>query len=48
MLKTGPVNSPYYGLLQTGGDCTILLCCDFQDPVEMIPLLVDEWKREQK
>jgi len=44
----GPVNSPYYGLLQTGGDCTILLCCDFQDPVEMIPLLVDEWEKGAK
>ena len=32
----GPLNSPYYGLLQTTGDCTILLCADFQDPVSMI------------
>ena len=32
----GQFNSPYYGLLQTTGDCTILICADFQDPVEMI------------
>ena len=31
----GQFNSPYYGLCQTTGDCTILMCADFQDPVEM-------------
>lgn len=40
----GQFNSPYYGLCQTTGDCTILLCCDFQDPVEMIPRFVEEWE----
>lgn len=44
----GQFNSPYYGLQQTTGDCTILLCCDFQDPVEMIPLLVKEWEKGAK
>ncbi len=39
----GQFNSPYYGLLQTTGDCTVLLCADFQDPVEMIPEFVQEW-----
>ena len=33
----GQFNSPYYGMLQTTGDCTISMVCDFQDPVEMIP-----------
>lgn len=32
----GQFNSPYYGLCQTTGDCVIGMCCDFQDPVEMI------------
>lgn len=41
----GQFNSPYYGLCQTSGDCTISLCCDFQDPVEMIPKLVAEWEK---
>ena len=29
----GQFNSPYYGMLQTTGDCTISMVCDFQDPV---------------
>ena len=40
----GQFKSPYYGLLQTDGDCTILLCCDFQDPIELIPQMVQEWE----
>ena len=44
----GQFNSPYYGLCQTTGDCTILLCCDFQDPVELIPQMVHEWEKGNK
>ena len=44
----GQFNSPYYGLCQTTGDCTIAMCCDFQDPVEMIPKLVKEWENGYK
>lgn len=44
----GQFNSPYYGLCQTTGDCTISVCCDFQDPVEMIPKLVEEWEKGYK
>ncbi|MBR1701104.1 MAG: glycosyltransferase family 2 protein [Lachnospiraceae bacterium] len=44
----GQFNSPYYGMCQTTGDCTICLCCDFQDPVEMIPQLVHEWESGYK
>lgn len=40
----GQFNSPYYGLLQTSGDCAVLLAADFQDPVEMIPTFVKEWE----
>ncbi|MBA4686405.1 MAG: glycosyltransferase [Candidatus Galacturonibacter soehngenii] len=40
----GQFNSPFYGMCQTTGDCTITMCCDFQDPVEMIPKLVKEWE----
>lgn len=40
----GQNNSPYYGLQQTTGDCAILMCADFQDPVDMIPKLVAEWE----
>ena len=44
----GQFNSPYYGLLQTNGECTILMCADFQDPIYMIPKLVHEWEQGNK
>ena len=44
----GQFNSPYYGVLQTSGDCTIILCADFQDPVELIPVFVREWEKGYK
>lgn len=44
----GQFNSPYYGMCQTTGDCTISMCCDFQDPPEMIPRLVAEWEKGYK
>ena len=48
MKNFGQFNSPYYGLCQTTGDCTVLLCCDFQDPVELIPKMVHEWENGHK
>lgn len=44
----GQFNSPYYGLAQTSGDCTVLLCCDFQDPPELIPDMVKAWEEGSK
>lgn len=44
----GQFNSPYYGMCQTTGDCAIIMCCDFQDPVEMIPQFVKEWESGYK
>ncbi len=41
----GQFNSPYYGLMQTTGDCVVLLCADFQDPIDMIPKFVEEWEK---
>ena len=41
----GQLKSPYYGALQTTGDCTILICADFQDPIEMIHKFVAEWAK---
>ena len=40
----GQFNSPFYGLCQTSGDCTIMVCADFQDPVEMIPVFIQHWE----
>ena len=44
----GQFNSPYYGLTQTTGDCTISICADFQDPVDMIPKFVAAWEEGYK
>lgn len=44
----GQFNSPYYGMMQTTGDCTILMAADFQDPVEMVPKYVAEWEKGYK
>lgn len=41
----GQFNSPVYGMLQTTGDCTIAICADFQDPVEMIPEFLKYWEK---
>ncbi|MEI8216409.1 MAG: glycosyltransferase family 2 protein [Eubacteriales bacterium] len=39
----GHIRSPYYGLLNSTGDCTIVMACDFQDPPEKIVELVAKW-----
>jgi len=44
----GQFNSPYYGILNTSGDCTVTICADFQDPVELIPVFVREWEKGYK
>lgn len=44
----GQFNSPYYGLCQADGDAVILMCADFQDPVELLPELVQEWENGYK
>lgn len=44
----GQFNSPYYGLIRNdiggGSDATILMCADFQDPVDMIKKFVRKWE----
>lgn len=44
----GQFNSPYHAICQTSGDCTITMCADFQDPVEMIPKFVAAWEEGYK
>ncbi len=44
----GQFNSPYYALTQAAGDCAILMCCDFQDPIDMIPKFVKKWEEGNK
>lgn len=44
----GQFNSPYYGIQQTTGDCTIAMVCDFQDPIELIPQYIKAWEEGYK
>lgn len=44
----GQFNSPYHAMCQATGDCSILMCSDFQDPVEMIPQFVAAWEEGNK
>lgn len=41
----GHIKSPIYGLYQATGKAIILIAADFQDPVELIPKYIDEWKK---
>ncbi len=41
----GHIRSPYYGLLQSSGEATILIASDLQDPPEMIPEFIKKWER---
>jgi glycosyltransferase involved in cell wall biosynthesis len=44
----GQTNSPFHGMCQASGDCVILVCADFQDPLELIPIFVREWESGHK
>ena len=44
----GQARSPVYGMKQAYGDCVVRLTADFQDPVDMIPNLSMNGKREQR
>jgi len=40
----GQVRSPYWGLMQSSGEATILIASDLQDPPDLIPLLIEKWR----
>lgn len=40
----GPERSLFHGLVSSRGDAAIFLCCDFQEPPEMIVDFVREWE----
>ena len=40
----GHIKSPYYGLIDSTADATILMMSDLQDPVELISDMIKEWK----
>jgi len=40
----GHIRSPFHGLLQTDGDCTISMAADFQEPPALIPTFIKKWE----
>ena len=40
----GHIKSPYYGLVDSNADATILMVSDLQDPIELIPKMIEEWQ----
>jgi polyisoprenyl-phosphate glycosyltransferase len=39
----GHIRSPFHGLMESSGDCAILMCTDLQDPPELIPKFLEAW-----
>lgn len=44
----GHIKSPFYGLLQSTGDASILMASDFQDPINLISQYIEKWKNGSK
>ena len=44
----GHLTSPYYGMMQADGDAVIILSSDFQDPIDLIPKLLEIWEKGHK
>lgn len=44
----GHTKSPFYGLQQSSGNASILISADLQDPIELIPRLVEKWENGEK
>lgn len=47
-VNCGPNTNPFHGLRESDGDCTVLIDADFQEPVEMIPVMVRKWEEGHK
>ena len=44
----GHLKSPFYGLMQASGDAVIIISSDLQDPIDIIPKLLEVWKKGHK
>jgi polyisoprenyl-phosphate glycosyltransferase len=40
----GHIRSPYHGMMESAGDCVIVMCTDLQDPPELICQFVEQWR----
>lgn len=47
-VNCGPNTNPFFGLRESEGNCSILLYADFQEPVDMIPVMVHKWEEGNK
>lgn len=47
-VNCGPNTNPFFGLRESDGDCSVLIDADFQEPVEMIPVMVKAWEEGNK
>ncbi|MBE6968544.1 MAG: glycosyltransferase [Ruminococcaceae bacterium] len=46
--KNFPMTSGYHGIMQSEGDCTIAMPCDFQVPLSVVPQLLEKWENGAK
>lgn len=46
--KNFPMTSGYHNILETTGDCTIAIPCDFQVPLKFIKEMVKQWENGAK
>ncbi len=47
-INCGPNTNAFFALRESDGDCTVLIDADFQEPVEMIPVMVRKWEEGNK
>ena len=41
----GHIRSPFHGMMESAGECVIVMCTDLQDPPELIPQFLEQWQR---
>jgi glycosyltransferase involved in cell wall biosynthesis len=41
----GHIRSPFHGMMESAGDCVIVMCTDLQDPPELISQFLAAWER---
>jgi len=41
----GHVRSPFHGILESAGDCVVVMASDLQDPPELIPDFLTQWEK---
>ncbi|MCI8392179.1 MAG: glycosyltransferase family 2 protein [Roseburia sp.] len=47
-INCGPNTNPFFAIRESDADCTVLLYADFQEPIEMIPVMVRKWEEGNK